>query len=503
MRAMISAGRSIAEETGPTELRRTTVGSRLDEIRNDNQLSLTLRAVKSQFHWKTGACWEKTQTVYDIEVDGTHNYFANGVLVSNSRWSAIKLHEPMLNPAFEEPARRLLGMTVKQMRGVISGEMKIGERTGPSAIASALKGIDLDKEIAAARDRIQNGNKGQRDAAIRRLGYLMSAKQSGVHPGDWVLRRAPVLPPAFRPVSVMGNKNVPLVADANFLYKELFEANQNLQKMSSQLPDSALGNERLAVYDAFKAVVGLGDPITQQSKEKDVRGLLKGVFGHGSPKYSFVQRKLLSKTVDNVGRAVLIPNPELDMDTVGLPEDKAFTSYERYVVRRLRRDGMPLTQAVEAVRERKPIARQALIKEMESRPVIVSRAPTLHRYGIMAFRPTLTAGESIQMSPLVFKGFGADADGDMMNYHVPATDDAVRDASERMMPSRQLLSASDFKTPMHRPQQEFVGGLYELTRKDKGDPRRPAKPVLFRSRADVIAAWKAGEIDASTPVEIR
>lgn len=426
--------------------------------------------------------------LFDPTVTGGHG---------GTRWAAVPLHEPMLNPVMEEPARRILGLTAKQFEATISGDHEIpGHGTGPAAVASALKKVDLDREIAVARAAIDSGKKTKRDEAVRKLGYLVSAKKLGVHPGDWVLKRAPVLPPAFRPVTTLGDSGTPLVSDPNYLYRELIEANNNLREMKGVVGDQGAGPERLALYHAFKAVTGLGDPITAKSQEKKVKGLLAGIFG-SSPKFGTVQRKLLSSTVDNVGRGVIVPNPDLDMDSIGLPADKAFEVYGKFVARRLHRTGMPLSEAMRAVKDRAPIAREALVAEMDKRPVYANRAPVLHRFGVMAFRPQLMAGDVMHMSPLVVKGFGADFDGDTMQFHVPTSDDSVAEAYDRMMPSRNLLSPADFKSPMHAPTQEYLGGLYHAT-SDHSD--RPVRH--FRSVADARAAYERGEIGVRDRVEI-
>lgn len=414
-----------------------------------------------------------------------------------NRWSAIKLAEPMPNPVMEEPIRRILGLTQKKFESVIAGREPLNTTgaTGPTAIATALKSVNLDRELAISRAKILHGNKGERDDAVRRLGYLKSAKKTGVHPGDWVLKRAPVLPPQFRPVNVMGGKNIPLVADPNFLYKELLEANKNLISMKEQVGDD-VGDERLAVYHAFKAVTGLGEPITQASQDKQVKGILATVFG-SSPKFGTVQRKLISSTVDNVGRGVVVPNPDLDMDSVGLPENQAFDVYSRFVARRLRRSGMPVTQALQHIKDKSPLARKVLIEEMEQRPVIINRAPVLHRFGIMAFRPQLVKGSTLHVSPLIVKGFNMDFDGDAVQYHVPTSEEAKHEALDRMLPSRQLLSPGDFKTPVHVPGQEYVGGLY------KASSRRSQRSArTFRNAKDVRHAWEHGDIGIDDIVSV-
>lgn len=413
---------------------------------------------------------------------------------NGNRWAAIKLEEPMPNPVMEEPIRRLLGLTQKDFENVIAGKKELKGDTGTHAIVKALKSLDLAKEIEVTRQQIKSGRATVRDAAVRKLGYLKSAQKMGMHPSEWLLTKAPVLPPAFRPVSVMSDSRLPLVADANYLYKELLEANDNLKEMKKEVSD--VGDERLAVYHAFKAVTGLGDPVHPKLQEKRIKGVLKHIFGH-SPKFGAVQRRLLSNTVDLVGRAVITPNPDLDMDHVGLPENRAWDVYKNFIVRRLRRRGMPLLEAARQVENRGDLAKQELLKEMEERPVIINRAPVLHRFGVMAFYPKLVKGDTLQISPLVVKGFNADFDGDAMQYHVPVSDDARQEAIDRMLPSRNLLSPADFKSPTASPSQEYTGGLYQATATKSGK-----KPQVFRNIKDVLAAFRRGEIDINDPVEI-
>jgi DNA-directed RNA polymerase subunit beta len=413
---------------------------------------------------------------------------------NGNRWAAIKLHEPMPNPVMEEPIRRLLNLTQKDFEAVIAGKKDLRGASGPKAIAQALNVLNVDKEIAVAREMIKTGRASHRDQAVRKLAYLKAAKSMGLHPKDWLLTKAPVIPPIFRPVAVMSNNKMPLVADANYLYKELLEANNNLAEMSKEVDD--VGDERLAVYKAFKAVTGLGDPVHPKLQEKNVKGLLKHIFG-SNPKVGTVQRRLISSTVDLVGRAVITPNPDLDMDHVGLPEERAWDIYKNFIVRRLKRRGMPMIEAVKAVGDRTDVAKQELLKEMEDRPVVINRAPVLHRFGIMAFYPKLVKGDTLQISPLIVKGFGADFDGDAMQYHVPVSDEAKQEAAERMLPSRNLLSPADFKSPVHMPSQEYTGGLYQATAVRSGK-----KAQVFRNIKDVLAAYRRGEIEITDAIEL-
>jgi len=430
--------------------------------------------------------------LFDQSLTGGHQTADGG----GNRWAAIKLAEPMPNPVMEEPIRRLLGLTKNKFNDILAGREKLNGRVGPGAVAAALNGLELDKEIARARAEIASGKKTHRDKAVRRLGYLKSAKRLNIHPRDWVLKRAPVLPPAFRPVSTMGAKKLPLVADPNYLYKELWDANNNLKQLSEQLDEEDIGDERLATYEAFKAVTGLGDPTHPKNQERKVKGILKHIFG-SSPKTGTVQRRLLGSSTDMVGRSVIAPDPDLDMDQVGIPEETAWEIYRPTMIRRMVRRGMSRVDAARAVEDKTPTARKAMMDEMESGVVVINRAPTLHRYGVMAARPRLVKGTVLKISPLVVGGFGADFDGDAMQYHVPLDDDAKEEALQKMLPSRNLFSAASFGVHF-LPSQEYIGGLYEASaQQDKKNA-----PATFATVQDAVKAYKQGKIGVGRRVKI-
>ena len=408
-------------------------------------------------------------------------------------WSHVKLHESMPNPVMEEPIRRILGLTENKFRDVLSGKEDLNGVKGPEAISSALKKINVDQELIKARAQIASGKKSYRDTAVRKLGYLKTAQSLKMHPSDWMMSKVPVLPPLFRPVSVMQQSGLPMVGDANYLYKELIDSNNEMKEASKSF--SNLSDHRLALYDSFKAVTGLGDSANPKLEQKNVKGILKQVFGD-NPKYGVLQRKLLASNVDMVGRAAITPNPDLDMDQVGLPEDRAWSVYKPFIMRRLVKRGVDRFKASEMIEKKDPMAMDAMTSEMEARPVIITRAPVLHRYGVMAFKPKLVKGSTLQVPPIIVKGFNADFDGDAMNYHVPTTDESVKDALEKMLPSRNLFAVKNFK--VHQlPMNEYQGGLYTATSEASKRPER-----YFKTKADAMRAYRSGEIDANDKVVI-
>ncbi len=374
-----------------------------------------MRLIKTEsvFDFPEGDHRLKIRTAYDIEVADNHNYFANGVLVSNSKWSKITLHEPHLNPVFEDPTRRLLGLTENKFRDVIAGKEKLYNKTGMEAIKYALDNINVEGEIKKCRDTLATGKKTAKEEAARKLGYLKGVERTGVKPSDWFLNAVPVLPPTFRPIRASGFNDSVVVSDPNLLYKDLFELNKVVKELHGKVD---LGDEKLALYDAFKAVTGLGDPISTKNVQKGVKGLLRDVIGTSS-KYSFVQQKLLGSSADLSGRGVIVPNPDLDMDSIGVPEELAWDLFNPFIVRRLVRQGIPKIEAMKMSKERSDSARKAMIDEMGDRIVTATRYPVLHKFGVQAFRPQLVSGSSIQLGPLNTKGFGADYDGNCCVYN--------------------------------------------------------------------------------------
>lgn len=411
------------------------------------------------------------------------------------RWAKISLPEPMLNPVMEEPARRLLGLTQAKLEDVIAGREELNGVRGPAAIQKALEGINIEKEIASARADVASGRKSLRDSAVRKLKYLKAAQAKGIHPGEWVLDAMPVLPPWFRPVSMMQGNRGQLISDVNYLYKELFDAREAFKQLHGRVDD--LSDERLNIYNTMKAVTGLGDPTQPKNVERKVRGLLASIFG-SSPKHSVVQQKLLGSSVNLVGRGVIAPDADLNMDEVSIPENQAWEVYSPFIVRNLVRRGVGRSQALMYLKDRHEMARKAMVDEMEARPVILTRAPVLHRFGNVALWPKLTAGDTIMINPFIVGGLGADFDGDASNFHVPATDEAREEAIEKMLPSKNLTAINDLRSPMFAPRQEYQGGLYTLTSRENKEKR----PRVFATRADLLRAWENGELEPSDPVTV-
>jgi DNA-directed RNA polymerase subunit beta' len=289
-----------------------------------------------------------------------------------------------------------------------------------------------------------------------------------------------------------------LIADMNDLYRDLIETSNALKSLKDDLSDDAIATEREQLYQAAAAVFGIGEPITQEGRSKRLKGALRSVIGD-NPKFGMMQAKILSKNVDGVGRAVITPNPDLSMNEVGIPEDMAWEMFGNFVKRRLVRKGASYSEAVKKVNDRTDDARQELLRELPERQVLLDRAPTWHKSNILSFVPRIADGRTIEISPLIVTGFNADFDGDQMNVHVLTHPSAVQEAKQKMMPSQNLISTTDLRSPRHDIGKEMAMGLFVLT----SNARSNKPPRVFDTAADVQRAYEAGEISSSDTVVVR
>lgn len=336
------------------------------------------------------------------------------------KWSHIKLVEPLPNPAFEDPARYLLGLTKKQYEDVIAGKLEIPQvGTGTQAIREALARMPAEQTLKTLKDQYRAAATfTAKDALLKKIKYMQGLVDQGIEPVDLVITKVPVLPPIFRPI--IATSQFQRESNPNLLYMDLMHANENAAKLRGQVDEGMTGEARLTLYNALKAVTGLGDPIKPVRVKQNVHGLLDELFGRGGPKTSAFQRYLIGGTVDLSGRAVISPDPKLGMDQIGIPENMAWTLYEPHVVRRLARKMGDTPESrfrsVKAVADRDAQAKRALLEEMAARPVLSSRAPVLHKFGIMGFEPVLVAGNTLRLPPQVLPGFAGDYDGNCVDF---------------------------------------------------------------------------------------
>ena len=366
--------------------------------------------------------------------------------------------------------------------------------TGPAAIQHALSKINLDGLREKHLQIIKSGAKSKRTKSVQALNAIEGLQRNNLTPDKLLVQNVPVIPPAFRPFSVVGNTFVP--GDANELYSDLFQYKDMHNETEAILGAKGAAQSKLDLYDTVKALYGYGTPIAPKTKQRGVAGFLTQVTG-SNPKYSYFQRKLISKPQDSVSRGTIAVDPELSLDEIGVPLSMAWTMYAPYIQRRLVQNGMSAVSALQNIKDRTDYARKALDKEVTERPVIYSRAPSWHKFNVLAGRPQLIEGNTIAINPLVTTGLNADFDGDAMNLHVPSQPDAVDEAWKKLMPSKMLFSIRDQNQVVPIPKQELVLGLYTANRRDS-----KAKHV-FNTEEEALKAIRTGGISLSDEVEIR
>ena len=406
-------------------------------------------------------------------------------------YSHIDLHEPVVNPVFMEPVRRLLGMTEKAFEAAHADK-------GGAWFRQELARIDVPKKIAELRNKMKLAKGAELNDLVKQVKYLEALQREGLKPHDaYVISKVPVVPPVFRPIVAMPNDPSQLmIADANKLYAHLMDVNHAVR--TNVLP-SAAPKYRGALYNAVGAVFGTHDVEDEELKGQAVKGFLTQVSGKGSPKGGFFQRKLMFRTQDVSGRGTIVPDGTLHMNQIGLPEEMLWKMLDRLIVARLVRTGYDALSAREQTDKRTPVAREAMLAEVKERPFIFNRAPTLHRYSMVSAYAVPVHGKTIRMNPFAEVGLNADYDGDTLQIHTPVTSGAVEDA-KKMLLSNLLLSDQSRNKLMVLPRMESVMGI---TQAAASLPDKNKKVRVFGSKEELLTAYRRGEVHLTDPVEVR
>jgi biotin carboxyl carrier protein len=411
--------------------------------------------------------------------------------IYGDNYNHIGLNHRIPNPMAEEHLRKLLKMTkVAYEDSVATGKLE-----------KELKNIDLDSKISELRNFVATKKKSGRDDAIKSLSFLTMLKNNGLKPTDMLLSKIPVIPAQYRPVMLQGDQA--LTADVNELYKDLMLVNNSLGSADKHkdIPADLLHTARKQIYDGVKAVYGLGEPIAAKSVEKGYKGLLASTLGlqGGSAKESMFQAKVVNKPIDLVGRAVLLPDSNLELNQSSIPQQVAWSIYSPFIIRRLVRQGVPATKAKEYLEHKHPLALNALHEEMQDRPGIVTRDPQLSKYNFQGMYLKMNPDPkdfSIKLNPLVFKGYGGDSDGDQLNVQLPASDDAKEEVKEKLLPEKNLIYHRTF-SPIYTPSNESATGLFAASFEDNKN-----KPKKYNSEQEVVRDFLAGKLDIGDRVEV-
>lgn len=415
--------------------------------------------------------------------------------INGDKWGYIKLDEPLPNPVMEEPLARLLRIPDKQFVAVASGAAEVDGMKSAADIKDRLKAINLDTESAAAKKELEDAPLSMKDKALKRYVAIERMRRAGVHPADYMLDKIPVIPPIYRPIS--SHNGLTMVADSNYLYAQLLDARDDLREAKS-LPEEYRKDARTSLYKKWKELTGLYEPESASLKNKHVQGLLKWALGD-SPKWSGFQRKVLGATVDTVGRGVITPDPRLKLNEVGVPKEMAYGIMAPFVERALVKRGYTPVEAIKQVKNKTPQSFEILKEVLKTQPVLMNRAPTLHKLNIMAFNPVLVDGHSIRINPSIVVPFNADFDGDQVNLHAPVSDKAKQEAYNKMMPERNLIAMKN-RQILYKPEKEYQQGLYIATRMKSGDK---VKTQIFNTLEEARQAAREGIIDVDDPIIIK
>jgi DNA-directed RNA polymerase subunit beta' len=342
---------------------------------------------------------------------------------------------------------------------------------GAEAIREMLKALDLDKMQTDLRAEIAGSDSDVKKKKIaKRLKIVEAFQQSGNKPEWMILTQVPVIPPDLRPLVPLDGGRF-ATSDLNDLYRRVINRNNRLKRLIElRAPDIIIRNEKRMLQEAVDALFDngrRGRVITGANKRplKSLADMLKGKQGR-------FRQNLLGKRVDYSGRSVIVVGPELKLHQCGLPKKMALELFKPFIYSRLDAKGLSTTvkQAKKLVEKEKPEVWDILDEVIREHPVLLNRAPTLHRLGIQAFEPVLIEGKAIQLHPLVCAAFNADFDGDQMAVHVPLSLEAQLEARVLMMSTNNILHPAN-GSPIIVPSQDIVLGLYYLSIMSEGDPR--------------------------------
>ena len=369
---------------------------------------------------------------------------------------------------------------------------------GAESIRELLLDINLDEHALKIRDAIEEtSSDAKRTKLVKRLRALENFIRSGNDPASMILTVLPVLPAELRPlVPLEGGRFA--TSDLNDLYRRVINRNNRLKRlMDLSAPDIILRNEKRMLQESVDALFDngrRGRPVTSTNK-RELRSLAKGLGG----KEGRFRGNLLGKRVDYSGRSVIVVGPTLRLHQCGLPKRMALELFKPFVYGRLQQQGLACTirAAKRMVEEESPEIWDILESVIHEHPVLLNRAPTLHRLGIQAFEPLLVEGKAIQLHPLVCRAYNADFDGDQMAVHVPLTLEAQLEARCLMMSTNNILSPANGK-PIIQPDQDVVLGLYYMTRESAG---KPGEGMLFGEPAEVERAYFNKVVSLHTKVK--
>ena len=370
---------------------------------------------------------------------------------------------------------------------------------GADAVKTLLKNVDLDKEYVELRLKLKDSTGQKRLREIRRLEVVDAFKSSGNKPEWMIMDVIPVIPPDLRPmVQLDGGRFA--TSDLNDLYRRVINRNNRLKRLLDLgAPDIIVRNEKRMLQEAVDALIDngrRGKPVTGPGNRplKSLSDMLKGKQGR-------FRQNLLGKRVDYSGRSVIVVGPELKFYQCGLPKTMALELFKPFVIKKLVQDGYAhnVKSAKRMVEKVKAEVWDVLEEVIREHPVLLNRAPTLHRLGIQAFEPVLVEGKAIKLHPLVCTAYNADFDGDQMAVHIPLSVEAQAEARFLMLSPNNILAPKDGK-PITTPTQDMVLGCYYLTM-ERGDAKGTG--MIFKDFEEMLMAFENNVVELHARVKVR
>ncbi|MGE4274028.1 MAG: DNA-directed RNA polymerase subunit beta' [Desulfitobacterium sp.] len=385
----------------------------------------------------------------------------------------------------------------REYRDKYGDEFKAG--MGAEAIKSLLVEMDLDKLNEELRTELKEVSGQRKIRAIRRLEVVEAFKESGNQPSWMIMDVVPVIPPELRPmVQLDGGRFA--TSDLNDLYRRVINRNNRLKRLLDLgAPDIIVRNEKRMLQEAVDALIDngrRGRPVTGPGNRplKSLSDMLKGKQGR-------FRQNLLGKRVDYSGRSVIVVGPNLRLHQCGLPKEMALELFKPFVMKKLVKEGHAhnIKSAKRMVERVRPEVWDVLEEVITEHPVLLNRAPTLHRLGIQAFEPVLVEGRALQIHPLVCTAYNADFDGDQMAVHVPLSAEAQAEARLLMLSAHNILNPKDGR-PVASPTQDMVLGSYYLTMERPG---ALGEGKIFKDRDEAVLAYEMKEVNLQAQIKVR
>ncbi|MGA3291737.1 MAG: DNA-directed RNA polymerase subunit beta' [Candidatus Microgenomates bacterium] len=451
------------------------------KIKDKEQASLALAEIELNLRKKETAINEEEKTT----INRTNELFDNITIIAKSLHALSILSEEEYDELYEYGAADFF--TAKM---------------GADAVLEAIEKINLEEISKSLREEIGStkGGSSKYIKIVKRLKLIDGLRRAKVNPSWMILRVLPVLPPDLRPmVQLSGGRFA--TSDLNDLYRRVINRNNRLKHLISLgAPEIILRNEKRMLQEAVDSLIDASQrKATRKSRGRQplrsLSDMLRGKQGR-------FRQNLLGKRVDYSGRSVIIVGPELKLTQCGLPKDMALEMFKPFVLREMIARGIaPNVKSAKNMLDRRPPEVFDILEEIiKDHPVLLNRAPTLHKLSIQSFYPVLIEGSAIRLHPAVCSGFNADFDGDQMAVHVPLSEKAVEEARTLMLPTNNLLKPSDGGPAATPSSKEIALGAFYLTSEDT---RLEAFPTIFSDKEEAIFAYQAGKLMIRQKMQVR